>query len=457
MMAPHLRLPEGRIHLVGAGGAGMSALAKVLVSMGHTVSGSDLRSSPALAALADLEVAVFTGHNPGVVEGAALVVASSAVPEYDEELEAARARGITVWRRPDLLGALTAAIPTIGATGTHGKTTTTALIVTALRAMGEDPSFVVGGDLIDLGTNGHYGETHLLVLEADEAFRTFESLELRGLVVSNVEHEHVDHFVSASEMVDSFISVAGRVDGPVVACLDDPGAAQVAQAVGASTYGFAESADWRISDMTSDREGTRFRIIGRESSATVDLAQPGRHLAQNAAGAIALLAELGRDLEATAAAISGFRGVERRWEHRGTIGGVMLYDDYAHHPTEVAAMVDAARVIAAGRIWAVFQPHLYTRTERFSDDFGEALARADVAVVTDIFGAREEPVPGVTGEIVADATRRAGGEVHYVPHRRDLAHFIAPKVEPGDLVLSMGAGDITLLHSELAPILVSKP
>jgi len=451
-----MSLPPGRIHLVGAGGAGMSALAKVLVAMGHTVSGSDLRSGPALAALADLEVEVFTGHNPDAVQGASLVVASSAVPAYDEELEAARARGITVWRRPELLAALTADIPTIGATGTHGKTTTTALMVTALRGMGEDPSFVVGGDIVDLGTNGHYGETPLLVLEADEAFRTFESLELKGLVVTNAEYEHVDHFASAAGMVDSFISVAGRVDGPVVACLDDPGSAQVATAVGATTYGFAENADWRIIGMTTGREGTRFRLLGPDASTTVELIHPGRHLAQNAAGAVALLSELGRDVDETAAALSGFRGVGRRWEHKGTIDGVILFDDYAHHPTEVAAMIDAAAVIASGRIWAVFQPHLYTRTERFSEDFGKALAQADVAVVTDVFGAREEPVPGITGELVAEATRLAGGEVHYVPHRSDLAEFIAPRVEPGDLVLSMGAGDITLLHSELAPILVSK-
>ncbi|HEX6299109.1 MAG TPA: UDP-N-acetylmuramate--L-alanine ligase [Acidimicrobiia bacterium] len=451
-----MSLPPGRIHLVGAGGTGMSALAKVLVAMGHTVSGSDLRSGPALAALADLDVEVFTGHNPGAVHGASLVVASSAVPDYDEELEAARARGITVWRRPELLAALTADIPTIGATGTHGKTTTTALMVTALRGTGEDPSFVVGGDLVDLGTNGHYGETPLLVLEADEAFRTFESLELQGLVVTNVEHEHVDHFASAAGMVDSFISVAGRVDGPVVACLDDPGSARVAGAVGATTYGFADNADWRITEMTTGRDGIRFRLLGPDASTTVEMVHPGRHLARNAAGALTLLAVLGHDLQGCATAMSGFRGVGRRWEHKGTIDGVILYDDYAHHPTEVAAMIDAAGVVAPGRIWAVFQPHLYTRTERFSEDFGKALARADVAVVTDVFGAREEPVPGITGELVAEATRLAGGDVHYVPHRSDLAEFIAPKVKPGDLVLSMGAGDITLLHSELAPILVSK-
>jgi UDP-N-acetylmuramate--alanine ligase len=451
-----MNLPDGRIHLVGVGGAGMSALAKVLAAMGHTVTGSDLRGGPALAGLADLGIAVFTGHNPGEVAGASLVVASSAIPEYDEELEAARAQGITVWRRPDLLAALTSLIPTIGATGTHGKTTTTALMITALCGIGDDPSFVVGGDLIDLGTNGHYGDPELLILEADEAFHTFESLRLQGLVVTNAEHEHVDHFASAADLIECFISVAANVNGPVVACLDDPGSSQVAAEVGASTYGFDESADWRISDMATGPHGIRFQLRGPEASATVELGQPGRHLAQNAAGALALLAELGHDLTDTAAAMAAFRGVGRRWEHRGTIDGVMLYDDYAHHPTEVSAMIEAAGVLASGRIWAVFQPHLYSRTQRFYEDFGQALAQADVAVVTDVFGAREEPVPGVTGELVAEATRGAGGIVHYVPHRNELAEFIAPRVQPGDLVLSMGAGDITLLHNELAPILVSK-
>lgn len=183
------------------------------------------------------------------------------------------------------------------------------------------------------------------------------------------------------------------------------------------------------------------------------MSQPGRHLALNAAGALALVSELGHDLESAAAAISSFRGVGRRWEHKGTVAGVVLYDDYAHHPTEVSAMIEAASAVARGRVWAVFQPHLYSRTERFSEEFGEALARADVAVITDVFGAREEPVPGITGELVADAAKASGGTVHYVPRRMDLAGFIAPLVKPGDLVLSMGAGDITLLHSELAPIL----
>lgn len=448
-----MSLPEGRIHIVGIGGAGMSAIAKLLVASGHVVSGTDLRGGAAVDALADLEVDVAIGHHPETVAGAGLVVASSAVPDYDEELTEARKLGLQVWRRPELLAAITGDVPTIGATGTHGKTTTTAMLVTALRGMGEDPSFIVGGDLVDLGTNGHHGTDHLLVLEADEAFRTFESLHLAGLVVTNVEHEHVDHFGDAAELEASFTSVASAVTGPVVVCADDPGSRRVGGAVGAITYGFDPSADWVISDHVIRNGHTDFTLSGEPGSVRVNLSQPGRHVALNASGAIALLVDLGRELETTAAAVAGYRGVGRRWDHKGTVSGVVLIDDYAHHPTEVAAVLDAAAGSTPGRIWAVFQPHLYSRTERFSAEFGVALARADVAVVTDVFGAREAPVPGVTGELVADAVRAAGGTVHYVPHRYDVATYIEPLLESGDMVLSLGAGDITLLHSELAPLL----
>lgn len=438
-----------RVHIVGAGGAGMSALAKILVARGHDVSGSDLRRGSTLDALSDIGVEVFTGHRPEVAVRADLVVASSAVPDYDEELSAARNAGLPTWRRPELLAALTEGERTIGASGTHGKTTTTALLVTALRSAGLDPSFVVGGQVADLATNGHQGTTDLLVVEADEAYRTFESLHLEGLVITNIEPEHIEHFGTLDDLMDSFISVARAVDGPVVACVDDNGSATLAGEVGASTYGMSPDADWRVT--LDPAPGVNvFELSHGGDSQRVALPQPGSHYALNAAGALALLGELGYDIGPMIPGLAEFRGVGRRWEHRGTIRGVTLYDDYAHHPTEVEATLQAARTVSNGRIWAVFQPHLYSRTERFSEEFGAVLSGADNVVVTDVFGAREEPVPGVTGELVADAAARSGANVHYIPHRADLAAFLVPRLADGDMVLTLGAGDITLLHTELA-------
>jgi UDP-N-acetylmuramate--alanine ligase len=431
----------------------MSALAKILVGLGHEVTGSDLRGGVSLEALGDMGVEIVTGHAPELAVGADLVVASSAVPDYDEELTAARIAGIPVWRRPQLLAAMTAGIRSIGATGTHGKTTTTALLITALRALGADPSFVIGGELVGLGTNGHLGVDPLLVIEADEAFRTFESIHLDGLVVTNVEIDHLDHFGDEEGLMRSFTEVARGVDGPVVCCADNPGSSEVARSVGAATYGLDPTATWRLVDLVSSKEASSFDLVGPRGSVRVNVPKPGRHVAINAAGAISLLAGLGHDLEALGPSLREFRGVERRWEHRGTIGGIVLYDDYAHHPTEVKATVDSARSYRPERLWAVFQPHLYSRTERFSEEFGEALTGADVVVVTDVYGAREEPVPGVTGELVAKAAAARGAVVHYVPHRADLGEFLAPLLKSGDLVVSMGAGDITLLHTELASLL----
>jgi len=448
-----MRLEYDRIHLVGAGGAGMSAIARVLAGMGHLVSGTDLRGGSTLDRLGDFGVETYAGHHPEVVSSVDVVVASSAVPDSDPELIAAAAAGIPVWRRPRLLAALTGLIPTIGATGTHGKTTTTALLISGLRAAGVDPSFIVGGDLADLGTNGHFGEDPLLILEADEAFRTFESLDLVGLVVTNVEPEHVEHFGSSDELLETFVSVASRVKGPVVACIDDVGSADVAARTGAITYGLDSSAMWRIREFTPAQGGCRFVLSGPDAEVEVLLRRPGMHNAQNAAGALSLLATLGHDLRACADGLAGFHGVGRRWEHRGVVAGVTLIDDYAHHPTEVAATLSASVGLVPGRVWAVFQPHLYSRTERLQDEFGEALSAADVVVVTDVYGSREEPVPGVTGELVADAVRRRGREVHYVAHKTDLARYLVDRVAAGDLVLTMGAGDITVLPTELAAML----
>ncbi len=448
-----MKLDYHHVHIVGAGGAGMSALAKVLSGLGHRVTGSDLRGGLVLDALLDFGVVVVTGHHPDLAASADLVVASSAVPDDDVELAAARSGGVEVWRRPQLLRELTSRIPTIGATGTHGKTTTTAMLVTALRDLGEDPSFVVGGEMVGLGTNAHLGSDPLLVLEVDEAFRTFESVDLDGLVVTNVEVDHLDHFGSEEALRSAFVAVARAVNGPVVCCADDVGSSRVAAEIGARTYGTSPEADWRVTDLVATPTNSTFTLTGPLGSTPVTVRGPGRHLVLNAAGALALLAELGRDPASLGSALSAFRGVGRRFEHRGTVGGVALYDDYAHHPTEVAATLSAARETAPGRLVAVFQPHLYSRTQRFAREFGEALAKADLVVVTDVYGAREAPVPGVTGLLVAEMASQSGADVFYVTHRSDLSWHVARLARPGDMVISMGAGDITLLHNELAPLL----
>ena len=436
----------------------MSALAKLLVQSGITVSGSDLRDGLELKALADLGVDTWAGHKPERVADVDLVVASSAIPDSDPELENARARQLLVWKRPDLLDGITSFVPTIGPTGTHGKTTTTAMLVLAARAVGLDPSFVVGGELVDLGTNAHRGEDPLLILEVDEAFGTFERVHLDGLVVTSVEPEHLDYFETAAAMEATYAKVAAGVNGPVLFCVDDPGSKRVmtasfqgrARVVG---YGFGPEASWRVHDLVLEPGSVRFELAGPGTRLTVNIPRPGRHIASNAAGALALLAEMGHDPQKAAAGLGDFHGVRRRFEHRGTVAGVTMIDDYAHHPTEVETMVKVALAAGHRRVVAVFQPHLYTRTELLYREFGLALAAADCVVVTDVYAAREAPIPGVTGEMIANAVPGKAGGVFYAPHRADLAALLAELVAPGDLVLTMGAGDITLVPTELAALL----
>ncbi|MGH8928203.1 MAG: UDP-N-acetylmuramate--L-alanine ligase [Acidimicrobiia bacterium] len=448
------------VHLVGVGGAGMSALAKLLIQSGLDVSGSDLRDSLDLKTLGDLGVVTWSGHRPEKIGAIDLVVASSAIPERDPELEWARDNDIRVWRRPQLLNALTATWPTIGPTGTHGKTTTTAMLVIASQATGRDPSFVVGGEMIDLGTNAHRGKDSLLILEIDEAFGTFKQISLSGLVVTSVEPEHLDYFETASRMEAAYVEVAAGVDGPVVCCIDDLGSARVlasvkdrARVIG---YGFNNAADWQIVDLVESADSVAFGLRWDGNGIAVSIPRPGRHIAANAAGAIALLTELGHDPAQAAQGLGQFHGVKRRFENRGTVAGVTMIDDYAHHPTEVKTMVRVAMARGHRRVVAVFQPHLFSRTELFHREFGEALAGADRVVVTDVYAAREAPIPGITGELIATAARQAGADVVYAPHRADLASLLAGLVMPGDLVLTMGAGDITLVPTELGHLLEAR-
>jgi UDP-N-acetylmuramate--alanine ligase len=443
-----------KIHVVGAGGSGMSGLAKLLSQMGHSLTGSDLKMSPTLASLADLGIEVWAGSRPAAMRSPDLVVVSSAIPANDPEVMAAGELGIEVWERPQLLTELTARLPTIGATGTHGKTTSTAMMIAALRAAGLDPSFVVGGELTELRANASLGEDDLLVLEVDEAFGTFLNLSLHGLMVTNVEPDHLDYYLSLDRLEDAFVQVVRSVEGPVVVGIDDPGGRRLVARTGVTSYGTSPDADWRIVNIVQGAESIEFGLVGSGSTQQVVVGRPGLHIARDAAGVLALLGELGHDLEAAISGLTSFSGVRRRFEVRGRVAGVTMIDDYAHHPTEIEATLQAVRQGSWKSVWAVFQPHRYSRTLELHREFGSAFAGADHVVVTDVYAAGESPEPGVTGALVADAVvARTSADVHFVQHRTDLAAYLVDRVETGDLVLSLGAGDITSLATELAPLL----
>ncbi|GMQ93478.1 MAG: UDP-N-acetylmuramate--L-alanine ligase [Acidimicrobiia bacterium] len=449
-MVERVTIPH-RVHVIGAGGAGMSGLAKLLSQLGHDVSGSDLKPGRMLDALADVGVESWIGHRPEAMTRVDLVIASSAVPDSDPELVAARSHGVTVWRRPTLLRALTTGRRTIGFAGTHGKTTSTALGVTAMReGIGQDPTFLVGGEMVGLNTGASLGADDVFLLEADEAFGTFRHLSLDAMLVTNIEPDHLDHYGSVAALEDAFAQVAATVDGPTIGCVDDAGVRRLAQRTDITTYGFSQDATWRITSLEHSGGGVGFTLVGPRGSTDVSLRKPGEHLASNAAGVLALLGESGYDVGAASRALEGFAGVRRRYEIRAKVGGVTIVDDYAHHPTEVAATVAAASVGSEGRVIVVFQPHRYTRTADLAPAFGAPLALADTVIVTDVYPAGERPMIGVSGRLVAEATEAAGGNVRFIPRLSDVADVVASDVRPGDILLLLGAGDITSIATDVA-------
>jgi UDP-N-acetylmuramate--alanine ligase len=437
------------IHMIGVGGSGMSGLAKLLAQRGIRVTGSDVKPSPVIDALSGVGVETWIGHRPDRVTDVDVVVASSAVPDHDPELAAARNAGVATARRPALLRGVTTAYPTIGFSGTHGKTSSTTMAVAAQRACGSDPSFIVGGEIADLNTGAHLGDPDLLILEADEAFGTFRLLELDGLGVTNIEADHLDYYRTVTALEEAFAQVASRVDGPVVGCIDDPGVRRLAERATVIGYGTSDDAAWKIGEIALDAEPS-FSLTGHGRTRQVQLKQPGMHVIRNAAGVLALLGELGFDLDCAIEGLETSGGVRGRFEVKMVIDGVSIIDDYAHHPTEVRSTIAAARTMTTGRLWIVFQPHRYTRTAALAPAFGAPLAEADRIIVTDIYSAGERPQPGVTGRLVDEAVRASGGHATYIEHLADVTDYLAGELESGDTVILMGAGDVASIWDRVA-------
>jgi UDP-N-acetylmuramate--alanine ligase len=458
---PAVRL--GRVHFAGIGGAGMSGIARIMLARGIPVSGSDSMPSAMLDELAALGASVHVGHSPGNLgslgPGDTLVVSSAIRPDNPELAEASR-RGMRVLHRAAALASVMAGRRVTAVAGTHGKTTTTSMLTTVLRECGADPGYVIGGILTETGLGAEDGTGMDFVAEADESDGSFLLLSPDLAVITNVEADHLDNYASLADIEAAFTTFGGRVSGTVLTCADDPGAELVAarlEPTRVRRYGESGHADYRLSEVRSHGMAVSFVVCSDhgpfgESLSHMTVGVPGHHNALNATAAFAAAVELGFAPPRVAAAIAGYRGARRRLELKGEADGVRVLDSYAHHPTELAADLRAARDIAdGGQVIAIFQPHLYSRTRIFAAEFGRALGLADEAVVLDVYAAREDPEPGVTGRLVADAV--PGGQARFLPDRARVAALIAQIAEPGGVVLTMGAGDVTKLGPQLVEAL----
>jgi UDP-N-acetylmuramate--alanine ligase len=442
-----------RVHFVGIGGAGMSAIAKVLLERGFVVSGSDLRRSRAATMLEAMGVAVHIGHEASLVDGADVVVISTAIPQRNPELVRAREAGIEVMTRGAALASLLSDLRSIVVAGTHGKTTTTSMIVSVLHSEGRDPTYLVGGGLNDVGTNARHGRDELAVAEADESDGSFLLLAPNVAVVTNIEADHLDHWGSFNAIAEGFVSWLTAVDegGGVVVPHDDEVLRGYVPPSGVSRLTFGPGGDVEARDVNPDATGMSFTLAHGGTAAPVSLRVPGRHNVANALAAAAACLQVGLSVESIARGLGEYRGVERRFQIRGELDGVTIIDDYAHHPTEVQATLEAARGGPYKRVIAVFQPHRYSRTQALHVDFGASFGDADRIVITDVYGAGEQPVPGVTGKLISDAVcaHLPGRAVAYLPHHRELVAYLRGLMRPGDALLTLGAGDISALGEEL--------
>jgi UDP-N-acetylmuramate--alanine ligase len=467
---PSLPADLQRVHMVGIGGAGMSGIARILLDRGGMVSGSDAKESRGVAALRARGASIRIGHDASALDmlpGGPTVVVSThaAIPKDNPELVEARRRGVPVIMRPVALAKLMEGYTTVMVTGTHGKTTTTSMIVVALQRSGFDPSFAIGGDLGQAGTNAHHGSGATFVAEADESDGSLLEYSPDVAVVTNVEADHLDFFgteAAYAAVFDEFLAKL-RTGGALVVCVDDPGAAALAarsaeRGVRVLRYGSGEDPKLAAALLNWEQQGTggvaTVRLAGESHARGLRLAVPGRHMALNALGAALAAIQAGADVDAVLDGLAGFEGTRRRFEEVGTAAGVRVFDDYAHHPTEVKVNLEALRAIAGeGRSIVVFQPHLYSRTQTFAQEFGRALSVADEVFVLDVYAAREQPIAGISGASVAEHVEVP---VHYVPDFSAVADRVAAATRPGDAVVTMGAGDVTLLGQEILAALQAR-
>ncbi|MCY0940864.1 UDP-N-acetylmuramate--L-alanine ligase [Streptomyces antarcticus] len=452
-MKPGLPTAMERPHFIGIGGAGMSGIAKILAQRGAQIAGSDSRDSETAQALRAHGAVVHIGHAAGhLADDSTCVVVSSAIRADNPELARAAELGIPVVHRSDALAGLMDGLRPIAVAGTHGKTTTTSMLAVSLSALGLDPSYAIGGDLDAPGSNAHHGEGDIFVAEADESDRSFHKYTPQVAIILNAELDHHANYASVEEIYESFETFVSKVvpGGTLVVAHGQAGAAEIARRVRGNeglnvvTYGEEPEADVRITKITPRGLASEVTVVVGGRMLTFTVSVPGRHYAHNAVAALAAGVALGIPAHNLASALGKYTGVKRRLQLKGEAAGVQVIDSYAHHPTEMTADLEAIRGAAGdARILVVFQPHLFSRTQELGKEMGQALALADASVVLDIYPAREDPIPGVTSELIIAAARAAGADVTAEHSKEAVADVIAGMAKPGDLVLTMGAGDVT--------------
>ena len=456
-----------QVHFIGVGGVGMSGIARVAHDQGMQVSGSDIKESRYTKQLREAGITVFIGQKAeNIPEGDPVVVISTAILENNPELIEARRRGLEIWHRAQMLAHLGVGLDTLAVAGTHGKTTTSSMLASALDALGADPTFLIGGIVRAYGTNAHSGTGDHYVVEADESDKSFTYLSPKAVLVTHIEADHLDHYKDLDEIYDKFHDFMGLVpeDGVIVACGDEPHVVEIARSEGRRmyTYGFNEGCDVRITSYEPHGIGSRYTAVMPDGTQVEGAIKqnPGRHNVLNATGVVTLLWALGFDAAKVAQALSGFAGVRRRFDLVGEVGGVTVVDDYAHHPTEIAATISAAAGLGYKHVHVLFQPHRYSRAPLFTqvlhDEFGAAFDKADSVTFMDVYPAGEAPVPGVSGKTFLNVVLEHEGhpQADFVAHRVDVVPHLMDKLQSGDLVITMGAGDVTAMGPQIIDALL---